>query len=90
MKLQTIAFLIGFLIALAVFGQSEQNQVGIEDAKKLRTANSFSKMVLSEVMNHILKNAEADRTKNIQTYSQPEFSINSGLVEVIGNFILAE
>ncbi|OFX59997.1 MAG: alpha/beta hydrolase [Bacteroidetes bacterium GWB2_41_8] len=62
-------------------------QVSVEDAKRLQTANPDAKMVLIEGMNHILKNAEADRMKNIQTYSQPDLPVNTELVEVISNFI---
>lgn len=62
-------------------------QVSVDDAKKLKSANPSSKMFLIEGMNHIFKNVEADRTKNIQTYSQPDLPVNSELVEIISNFI---
>ena len=62
-------------------------QVSVDDAKKLQFANSSSKMFLIEGMNHIFKNAEADRLKNIQTYSQPDLPVNTELVEIISNFI---
>ncbi len=62
-------------------------QVNIEDAKKLLKANPNAKMVIIEGMNHIFKEAELDRQKNIQTYSQPELPIKKELVKKIVDFI---
>ncbi len=41
-------------------------------------------------MNHIFKEAELDRIKNIQTYNQPELPIKPELVESIVAFIKNE
>lgn len=65
-------------------------QVSVEDAKRLKAANQSAKMTLIAGMNHIFKNADADRTKNIQTYSQPELPVNAELVDVICSFILSK
>jgi alpha/beta superfamily hydrolase len=65
-------------------------QISVEDAKRLQIANPTAKMVLIEGMNHIFKSAEIDRTKNIQTYNQPDLPVNTELVNGIGNFILAK
>lgn len=65
-------------------------QVSVEDAKRLQAANQLARMTLIEGMNHIFKNADADRTKNIQTYSQPELPVNIELVNVISKFILSQ
>ena len=65
-------------------------QVSVEDAKRLQAVKPSSKMVVIEGMNHIFKNAEADRMKNYQTYSQPELPVNTELIETISNFILAK
>lgn len=62
-------------------------QVSVEDAKRLQTANSNSKLMLIEGMNHIFKNAEADRMKNFQTYSQPELPLHADLIQGIAQFI---
>lgn len=62
-------------------------QVGVEDARLLQKAMPSAQMVLIEGMNHILKNAEADPAKNMQTYSQPELPINNELIETISSFI---
>lgn len=63
-------------------------QVSVEDAKRLQAAKPEAKMVIIEGMNHIFKNAEADRIKNIQTYSQPDLQLNDKLVPAISEFIL--
>ena len=43
-------------------------QVSVSDADKLALANKKSQKQIIEGMNHILKEAEVDRQKNIQTY----------------------
>lgn len=62
-------------------------QVGLEDAKRLQAACSGSELVEIEGMNHILKNAESDRMKNMQTYNLPDLPVNAELVEAIGKFL---
>jgi len=62
-------------------------QVSIDDANRLETAKPDAKLVLIEGMNHIFKNADADRMKNFQTYNQPDLQINKELGEKIADFI---
>ena len=38
-------------------------------------------------MNHILKEADMDRLKNIQTYSMPDLPLKKPLIEIIVKFI---
>ena len=47
-------------------------------------------MKIIEGMNHIFKEAESERIKNIATYNQPELPIKPELIEVITNFIRKE
>ena len=63
-------------------------QVSVEDAKRLQAAKPDAKMVLIEGMNHILKNAEADRMKNMLTYREPNLLLHLDLVPAISTFIL--
>lgn len=63
-------------------------QVSVEDARRLQAAKPDARMVLIEGMNHIFKNAEADKQKNFQTYSQPDLPLHAGLVPEITKFIL--
>lgn len=62
-------------------------QVSVEDAQMLQKAMPSARMVLIQGMNHILKNAEADPVKNMQTYSQPELPVNHELIDAISSFI---
>jgi alpha-beta hydrolase superfamily lysophospholipase len=62
-------------------------QVSVNDAKALKAANQSAKLVLIPGMNHILKNAPADRQQNIQTYSQPDLPLNKKLISTMVDFI---
>lgn len=62
-------------------------QVSSEDAKALFNANNKAEYHLIKGMNHILKEAEEDRTKNIATYSNPDLPIKQELIIDIVNFI---
>ena len=63
-------------------------QVSVSDADKLALANKKSQKQIIEGMNHILKEAEVDRQKNIQTYSIPDLPLKKELMEVIVKFIV--
>lgn len=62
-------------------------QVTVEDAKLLHEANSNSKLVIINGMNHILKDAPEDRQTNLATYSNPDLPLNKQFVKEITTFI---
>jgi len=62
-------------------------QVSISDAKLLSAAKPDAKLLIIDNMNHILKEAPADRQKNLATYSNPELPLKQGLVEDLVSFI---
>jgi pimeloyl-ACP methyl ester carboxylesterase len=62
-------------------------QVSVEDAKRLSVAKPDTKLVIIDGMNHIFKNAEADRMKNIETYTKPDLPINENMVKAIVDFV---
>ncbi|WP_282126951.1 alpha/beta hydrolase [Marinifilum flexuosum] len=62
-------------------------QVKVEDVEALAKANPKVKKLIVEGMNHVLKEAEADRMKNFQTYNNPELPLKSGLLEGIVAFV---
>ncbi|MCD4791167.1 MAG: lysophospholipase [Bacteroidales bacterium] len=62
-------------------------QVSVNDANNLFNANKSAKLEIIEGMNHIFKEAESDREKNISTYSQPDLPVKKELIEVIVDFI---
>ena len=63
-------------------------QIQVEDAKKLAAANSNSELVIIEGMNHILKEADANRFLNLRTYGDPTLELKQGLIESITMFIV--
>lgn len=65
-------------------------QVSAEDAEKLYESSKNAKKVIVENMNHILKESDADRTKNIQTYSNSKLPLKEELVPAIIQFIKAK
>ncbi len=65
-------------------------QVSVNNANRLHNANPDSKLVLIEGMNHILKNADADRTKNMLTYRKPDLPVNEELINAVSSFILTK
>jgi len=62
-------------------------QVAVSEAKILSESNPAARLEILEGMNHILKEAEKDRMKNISTYSKPDLPLKEGLVDKIASFI---
>jgi fermentation-respiration switch protein FrsA (DUF1100 family) len=62
-------------------------QVTVADAEKLKKADSDAKLVIITGMNHILKEAPADREQNIATYNKPNLPLKPELVTSIVDFI---
>jgi len=65
-------------------------QVSAEDAQALFNANMKSEYHLIKGMNHVLKDADADRQKNIATYSDPDLPIKAELMSDIIGFIQSQ
>ena len=64
-------------------------QVGIEDAQRLKAADTAAQLALITGMNHILRDAPAERAANLATYAKPSLPLNAELVSTIANFILS-
>ena len=62
-------------------------QVGTIDADKLKKAKSDAELDIIPNMNHIMKEAPADRDKNLATYNDPNLPLKPELVTDILNFI---
>jgi pimeloyl-ACP methyl ester carboxylesterase len=62
-------------------------QVTVEDAQKLKKANSDATLVLVNGMNHVLKDAPADKAQNMATYSKPDLPLKPELVTSITTFV---
>jgi pimeloyl-ACP methyl ester carboxylesterase len=75
------------LIPVLITQGTTDIQVGADDAQALADANKNAKLVLIEKMNHILKESEADREQNIQTYTDPKLPVMSQFILETVNFI---
>lgn len=62
-------------------------QVSVKDAENLKGAKEDAELILMKGMNHILKNAPADQTANLATYSNPDLPLSPGLIEALSEFI---
>lgn len=62
-------------------------QVSVENAELLAAANKRAELKIAEQMNHILKRAEMDRSKNIATYMNPDLPIVEEVPQWIADFI---
>ncbi|MDQ0880365.1 S9 family peptidase [Peribacillus sp. V2I11] len=62
-------------------------QVPATNAKALHKEKSDSELLILEKMNHVLKEAPADRKGNLATYTNPELPLSPGLVNGIIEFL---
>ena len=62
-------------------------QVSIKDADLLAQGHPNAEKKIIKGMNHIFKEADADRAKNLQTYNEPDLPVKSELIEEIAGFI---
>lgn len=75
-------------IPVLIVQGSTDIQVPVEEAGKLAAANLRSKKVIVEGMNHVLKEAPADRQENVKTYVNASLPLKQGLVDTIAGFVL--
>mgnify|MGYP001052755806 FL=1 len=73
-------------IPILILNGDKDLQVKISDAEALHNANSKSKMVIIENMNHVLKNIEKEES-NMKSYFSPDFPISEQLIETIVSFV---
>ncbi|WP_397538426.1 alpha/beta fold hydrolase [Rummeliibacillus pycnus] len=62
-------------------------QVSKKDAQALKAEKNEAKLVYIDGMNHVLKNAPADRAGNFATYTNPKLPLHDELVPSIVKFI---
>lgn len=74
-------------IPVLIIQGSTDIQVPVSDAELLAEANPEAKLVFVESMNHVLKEAPADRGANIETYSKPDLPLIKGFTQKIIEFI---
>jgi uncharacterized protein len=64
-------------------------QVSITDAEHLRAARPDARYLVVDGMNHVFRDAPADRMANIAVYSQTDKPLSSGLIPALVSFILS-
>lgn len=62
-------------------------QVPVEHADRLKKANSDAKLVVIPGMNHVLKEAPADRQQNVAAYAKADLPLKPELVTAIVDFV---
>ena len=62
-------------------------QVSVDNAEKLKKNKSDAQLIIIPNMNHILKDAPADRDQNLATYQKPDLPLKAELVPAIVKFI---
>lgn len=62
-------------------------QVPEKQARILAKADHKAKLLIIDSMNHVLKNAPANRLENAQTYMNPDLPLNQQLIDGIVRFI---
>ncbi len=62
-------------------------QVEVKEAEMLKACKPAAKLEIITGMNHILKEAPQDRTKNIATYTNETLPLMPGLVDLIAAFV---
>ncbi|MEA5138301.1 alpha/beta hydrolase [Arcicella rigui] len=62
-------------------------QVNENEGKLLAAAQPKAKLLLINGMNHVLKDAPADRAENIKTYTNSDLPLSKGMVEAVVKFV---
>jgi fermentation-respiration switch protein FrsA (DUF1100 family) len=62
-------------------------QVTVADAEKLKKAKSDAILAIIPGMNHVLKEAPADKDKNTATYNEPNLPLKPEFVKAMISFL---
>lgn len=62
-------------------------QITVDDAHRLQAASPHARLVVIDGMNHVLKNARANRAANLATYNEPQLPLSPDLVPAIAAFV---
>ncbi len=74
-------------IPVAIIQGTTDFQVSVADAEQLKEAYPKAELMIIEGMNHVIKDAPADRMKNMKTYTDPDLPINSSITQHIVEFV---
>ena len=74
-------------IPVLIVQGSNDIQIEIKDAQLLHNAAKKSRIEIIQGMNHVFRQAPENRLLNMQTYGNPELSIDDSLVNLIVHFL---
>jgi hypothetical protein len=74
-------------IPVLIVQGSNDIQIEIKDAQLLHNAAKKSRLEIIQGMNHVFRQAPENRLLNMQTYGNPELSIDDSLVNLIVDFL---
>jgi hypothetical protein len=86
-KYEPVEIIAGLDFPILVLQGTTDIQVAVENAELLAKANPLAKLVVVEGMNHVLKMAELERSKNIEAYTNPDLPISDEIVGAIEKYI---
>jgi uncharacterized protein len=74
-------------LPVAIVQGGRDIQVTMSEAEKLRKACPTAEWIVFETMNHVLKDALADRNGNMAIYNQPDLALTEGLAAAVATFV---
>ena len=74
-------------IPVLIVQGSNDIQIEVKDAQLLHNAAKKSRIEIIQGMNHVFRQAPENRLLNMQTYGNPELSIDDSLVNLIVDFL---
>jgi hypothetical protein len=64
-------------------------QTTVQDAQALKAGQPKAELVVLDGVNHLLKDAPADRAANFATYAKPDLPLDNRIVPTVAGFIKA-
>ena len=86
-NLDPAALLAKLTVPVLLLQGTTDIQIAVTDAQTLARGKPDAKLVVIEGMNHVLKQAPAERTQNIATYTNPALPVVPQVIEEIAAFI---
>jgi len=62
-------------------------QVTVDDARLLQASKPDARLLIIENMNHVMKESDSDRQRNMATYNNPDLPLKPGLIDEMVKFI---
>jgi hypothetical protein len=87
MAVNPAQLLSGIKLPVLILQGDTDIQVAVADAKALAAAKPDAKLAILTGVNHLLKQAPADRAANMATYTDPSLPLAPGVVDTIAAFV---